>query len=145
MSSELSPGEVRAAAEVHRELGPEYSDAVIEAFLDRVDRQIAERVDREVAARMDARLGPPRPPAPAPVPQAPANNRLMLLLGVTIGIFVTGVPSVMVAASAGGVLARDETTLLVVIAIILAVVAGVSASVGAYIRRELRRGTAPDR
>ena len=50
MSSELSPGEIRAAAEAHRELGPEYSDAVVESFLERVDRRMAERVDREVAA-----------------------------------------------------------------------------------------------
>jgi hypothetical protein len=65
----------------------------------------------------------------------------MLLLGVTIGIFVTGVPSVMVAAAGGTVVAKDETTLLVVIAIILAVVVGI----GAYIRREVRRGIARDR
>jgi hypothetical protein len=139
MSAELSPGEVRAAAEVHRELGPEYSDAVVEAFLERVDRQIAERVDREVAARVGERPGATA--RQAPVQQAPSNNRLMLLLGVTIGIFVTGVPSVMVAASGGGVLAKDETDLLVAIGIILALVVAVAA----YVRRPAGRGTARDR
>ena len=49
-TSPLSPQEIRAAAETHKELGPEYSDAVVESFL--------ERVDREIAARVDARLGP---------------------------------------------------------------------------------------
>jgi len=35
-TSPLSPQEIRAAAEAHKELGPEYSDAVIESFLERV-------------------------------------------------------------------------------------------------------------
>ena len=45
MSAPLSPEEVRAAAEVHRELGPNYQDAVIESFLDKVGREIDARVD----------------------------------------------------------------------------------------------------
>src|ERR1035441_7092443 len=52
-TSPLSPEEIRAAAEAHRELGPEYSDAVVASFI--------EKVDKEIAARVDARLaGPPR-------------------------------------------------------------------------------------
>jgi hypothetical protein len=125
MSSELSPGEVRAAAEVHRELGPEYSDAVVESFLERVDRRIAERVDREVAARVDTRLRPA--PRPEPVQPARSHGGLTLLTGVAIGIFVTGVPSVMVAASGGSVLAKDEATVLIALGAILAVVAVVAA------------------
>jgi hypothetical protein len=134
MSSELSSEEIRAAAEVHRELGPEYSDAVVESFLDRVDRRIAERIDREVAARVGTQVSAvsgdelARP--------ARASGRLTLLTGVAIGIFVTGVPSVMVAASAGSVLAKDETQLLVVLVVLLAVVA----AIGAYLAmaREMR-------
>jgi hypothetical protein len=38
-TSPLDPQEIRAAAEAHKELGPEYSDAVIESFLERVDRE----------------------------------------------------------------------------------------------------------
>jgi hypothetical protein len=125
MSSELSPGEIRAAAEAHRELGPEYSDAVVESFLERVDKRVAERVDREIAARVDARLGvAPRDEGTRP---AQPNGRLTLLTGVAIGVFVTGVPSVMVAASGGGVLAKDETQVLIVIAVLLAVVAAIAA------------------
>jgi hypothetical protein len=45
----LSPDEVRAAAEVHDELGPDYRDAVVASFL--------ERIDKEVGARIDARIG----------------------------------------------------------------------------------------
>ena len=110
MTSELTPGEIRAAAEVHRELGAEYSDAVVESFLERVDREVAERLG--TAPRADL----PRP-----------NSRLILLTGVVIGVFVTGVPSVMVAESGGAVLAKDETTALIVIGILLGIVAAVSA------------------
>ena len=35
-TSPFSPHEIRAAAAAHRELGPEYSDAVIDSFLERV-------------------------------------------------------------------------------------------------------------
>lgn len=45
----LSPDEVRAAAETHRDLGPDYQPAVIEAFLDKVGREIDARVDARVA------------------------------------------------------------------------------------------------
>ena len=128
MTSELTPGEVRAAAEVHRELGAEYSDAVVESFLERVDRRVAERVDREVAERLGTA---PRADLPRP------NSRLILLTGVVIGVFVTGVPSVMVAESGGAVLAKDETTALIVIGILLGIVAAVTAFRASA--RELRR------
>jgi uncharacterized protein YcfJ len=36
---------------VHRELGPEYSDAVVAAFLDKVDREVAARVEARLADR----------------------------------------------------------------------------------------------
>ena len=36
-TSPLDPQEIRAAAEAHKELDPEYSDAVIESFLERVE------------------------------------------------------------------------------------------------------------
>jgi hypothetical protein len=71
-TSPVSPEDIRAAAEVHQELGPEYSDAVVAAFL--------ERVDRAVAARVEARL--------AGMPQAksaPRDNRRTLLKGMAIG------------------------------------------------------------
>jgi hypothetical protein len=51
-ASRLSPDEIRAAAEVHNELGPDYRDAVVESFL--------EKIDKEVGARIDARLASAR-------------------------------------------------------------------------------------
>ena len=77
--SPLSPQEIRAAAEVHRELGPEYSDAVVASFL--------ERVDREIAARVEARLaGVPR------TGPAKTDSRSTLLTGIAIGATVCGIP-----------------------------------------------------
>ena len=66
--SPLSAGELRAAAETHRELPAEYRDAVLESFVD--------RVGREIDARVDARLAQAaaRPAAPQPAPAAPAQR-----------------------------------------------------------------------
>jgi hypothetical protein len=125
-TSPLSPQEIRAAAAAHAELGPEYSDAVIESFL--------ERVDREITARGDARLGPVS--REEPVQPAQSNSRRTLLTGVAIGIFVAGVPSMMVAASAGGVIAKDETQVLLILAVLWAIAVAIAAS---RIRITLRR------
>jgi hypothetical protein len=128
-TSPLSPQEIRAAAAVHQELGPEYSDAVVEAFLD--------RVDQEITARLDARLGPVS--REQPVLPAPSNSRRTLLTGVAIGIFITGVPSAMVAASAGGVIPKDETQVLIVVGILWVIAVAIAAfayPVSYYRRRE---------
>ncbi|MGI8451667.1 MAG: hypothetical protein ACR2MP_31675 [Streptosporangiaceae bacterium] len=127
-TSPLSPEEIRAAAAAHKELGPEYGDAVIESFL--------ERVDQEITARVDARLGPVS--REQPVQSAQSNSRRTLLTGVAIGIFVTGVPSMMVAATAGGVIAKDETQVLLIIAVLWAIAVAIAAS-ASRVRLELRR------
>jgi hypothetical protein len=128
-TSPLSPQEIRAAAAVHQELGPEYSDAVVESFLD--------RVDQEITARLDARLGPV--PREQPVQPAQSNSRRTLLTGVAIGIFITGVPSAMVAASAGGVISKDETQVLFIVGILWAIAVAIAAfayPVSYYRRKE---------
>ena len=93
--SPLSPQEIRAAAETHAELGPEYSDAVVAAFL--------EKVDRAVAARVDARLAEMRPPAPAqmrqPAPPAEQEDRRTLLKGVVIGVSLSGIALALVGGN----------------------------------------------
>lgn len=60
--SRLSPDEIRAAAEVHNELGPEYQDAVVESFLARIDKEVGARIDAQLAS---ARQAAPRVPDPA--------------------------------------------------------------------------------
>jgi len=85
--SPLSPQEIRAAAEAHAELGPEYSDAVVASFLD--------RVDRAVAARVDARLAEMREPAPP----AEQEDRRTLLKGVAIGVSLSGIALALVGGN----------------------------------------------
>jgi hypothetical protein len=77
--SPLSPQEIRAAAEVHQELGSEYSDAVVASFL--------EKVDREIAARVEARLAGMPPTEPAKT-----DSRRTLLTGIAIGAAAGGIP-----------------------------------------------------
>jgi len=70
-TSPVPPDDIRAAAAAHHELGPEYSDAVVAAFL--------ERVDRAVAARAEARLAYLRRASEK------RANRRTLLTGLAVG------------------------------------------------------------
>lgn len=87
-TSPLSPEDIRAAAEVYRELGPEYNDAVVASFID--------RVDREVAARVNARLADTRPARPAVV-----AGRRTLLKGMVVGAVAGGLTIAAVGGLAG--------------------------------------------
>ena len=91
-TSPLDPQEIRAAAEVSRELGPEYDDALIAAFIDRVDRAVAARVEARLA---DEGLSQP--------PATRDHHRRSLLKGMAIGVcagaLVAGVGLSHVAAS----------------------------------------------
>jgi hypothetical protein len=78
------------------------------------------------------------------VQPAQSNSRRTLLTGVAIGIFVTGVPSMMVAASASGVIATDERQALLIIAVLWAVAVAVAAF-ASRIPLELRRKEYGDR
>ena len=72
--------EIRAAAAAHQELGPEYSDAVVASFL--------ERVEEEIDARVDARMAEARRPE---APAGPDSKRALLrgiAIGIAIGLFV---------------------------------------------------------
>jgi hypothetical protein len=88
-NSPLSSRDLRAAAETHQELGPEYRDAVLDSFL--------ERVGREIDARVDARLRQ-MPPSPPPAQRAPKNVNVMAL---ALGSIALGIPISAIAASAG--------------------------------------------
>ena len=48
--STIPPDELTAAVEARKELGPENEDAVVEAFLARIEREIDKCVDERVAA-----------------------------------------------------------------------------------------------
>jgi hypothetical protein len=96
-TSPVGPEDIRAAAEVHSELGPEYSDAVVASFLDKVEAEVAARVEARLAAAS---------PAPAAV-RAPRDvswfRRRPLAAGIVIGACATGlaVGAVGVVHSAG--------------------------------------------
>jgi hypothetical protein len=85
-SSPLSPDDIRAAAEVHDELGPEYSDAVVASFLQKVDREIAARVEARLADV--SRSSPPKAQPEA----ARLDSYRALLRGTAIGLAVSLIP-----------------------------------------------------
>ena len=94
--SPLSAGELRAAAETHKELEPEYRDAVLESFV--------ERVGREIDARVDARLAQAavRPMAPQPAPAAPARQpKQFSPLAMALGSIGLGIPITAIVVAAG--------------------------------------------
>ena len=72
--------EIRAAAAAHEELGPEYSDAVVASFL--------ERVEEEIDAGVDARMAEARPEAPAGQESRRALWR-GIAIGIVVGLFIT--------------------------------------------------------
>ena len=86
----MSPENIRAAAGAHHELGPEYSDAVVASFL--------EKVDQEIAARVDERLAASKPRARP----AEREDRRTLLKGVAIGVVSTGVAVLLVDGTRPG-------------------------------------------
>jgi hypothetical protein len=94
--------EITAAAAAHRELGPQYDEAVAESLIDRIGEEIDRRVDARMgqsqpsaSARRDFRR--PDRPAPPPEPAQPAGparmsaGSVVLALGsMGIGIGVAG-------------------------------------------------------
>jgi hypothetical protein len=79
----MSAQDVRAAAEAHRELGPEYSDAVVDSFLEKIEARLDERVN--------ARLAELSPPRRRPLARLSHKGRHNLLTGVAIGVGGFGV------------------------------------------------------
>jgi hypothetical protein len=82
--SPLTAQDIRAAAEVHRELGADYGDAVVESFLSRIDAHIAERVEQRLAG-----LAKPRRRSADPVR---LSRYRTVFAGVVIGSVVAGMP-----------------------------------------------------
>jgi hypothetical protein len=96
-TSPLSPDDIRAAAEVHAELGPEYHEAVVESFL--------AKIDSEIGACIDARLAttpPPRTRDTDPVTVARGRGAATgLVSGLALGTIVVGVPLTWLVVYAG--------------------------------------------
>ncbi len=113
----LSAQDVRAAAEVHNELGPDYSDAVVESFLMKIDEHIESRVDERLANRTHSRK-----------PMDPVRLRTwrVALAGAAAGSVVVGLPLTLIAAIA---LSRStgHGDRLAVIWVVLAAIYGLAA------------------
>jgi hypothetical protein len=93
-ASSLTPDEIRAAAEVHSELGPNYRDAVIDSFLDKVGREIDARVDARVAQQS----------GPAPAQQHPHEHQhhhrnFNGSFAVPLASLIFGIPLTAIAAN----------------------------------------------
>jgi len=82
--SRLSAEDIRAAAEVHGELGPEYRDAVVESFLARIDQHIEARVEQKLAGQTARRR--------RPVDPVRLGKYRAALAGFAAGSVVVGVP-----------------------------------------------------
>ncbi len=95
--SPLSAGELRAAAETHGELGPEYRDAVLDSFVDRVGREIDARVDARLAQAAAQPLAAQRMAAP-PAPRAPRSSSALAL---AMGSIALGIPLTAIVVAAG--------------------------------------------
>ncbi len=78
--SPVSPEEFRAAAEVRRELGPEYDEAVVESFIERLGPEIDARVDARVAQELEAGAG-----------QSRAPSMRLAITSMALGIPLTGI------------------------------------------------------
>ena len=109
--SPLPRQEIYAAAAAHDELGPEYSDAVVASFL--------EKVDKEIDARVDARLAGIRQPAPP----AERDDLRTLLKGAAVGIGASGIAFFAVGGNADERLHRVIWVLLL-LAVICAAASG---------------------
>jgi hypothetical protein len=91
-SPSLTPDEIRAAAETHRDLGPDYQPAVIESFLDKVGREIDARVDARVAAAQTTSAPPTR---------QPAGHHRSTALALAVVSMALGIPLTAIAVAAG--------------------------------------------
>jgi hypothetical protein len=113
--------EIRAAAAAHEELGPEYSDAVVASFLDRVDEEITARVEARLAAA-PGRPETPGHPRAARRPEVPAgeDHRRTLLRGIAIGIAI----SIAAIVAVGGNSAERVHRLALVMLVLAIMVAG---------------------
>ena len=98
VSTSLSPEDVRAAAEIHREISPDYQDAVIDSFIERVGREIDTRVDnRLAAAQREQRARRSNPLALAITSIALGIPLSGITLGLSSGTQLTGLAIVWIA------------------------------------------------
>lgn len=75
----LPPEEIRAAAEVHRELGPEYQDAVVDSFIVKVHNEMSARASQRATEVTNSE-------------KVTSTKRAQMLKGLAAGVALTGIP-----------------------------------------------------
>jgi hypothetical protein len=82
MTSSEPPGdELRAALRARQELGPDYEPAIVESFLEHIDRSIEARVDEQVGARLSEHA--------AATDSSGAARTIGIAVGTVFGGFLT--------------------------------------------------------
>lgn len=102
-NSSLPRDELRATVEARRDLGPEYENALVESFLDKVDGAIQARVRAEVAAQSGHGYTPPEPHGAAPYAGPPQKQRQGDgTIPIALGSLGIGVPLTAIAVTQAG-------------------------------------------
>lgn len=89
-ASPVSAEDVLAAAEVHRELGPDYSGAVVASFIEKVDRAVAARVEARLAEMAQTRPAKPVRRKQRPLTRRMARDVLAASAGALIAVGAVG-------------------------------------------------------
>jgi hypothetical protein len=103
---QMARDEITAAAAAHRELGPQYDDAVAESLVDRIGEEIDRRVDARLGRDSSSRAPRREPKArsadlePRPPSRGNAAAVILALGSMGIGIGVAG--TVLPLAQGGG-------------------------------------------
>lgn len=112
----LSAQDIRASAEVHGELGPDYQDAVVESFLAKIDKQIEARVDERLAA-----MGPSARPRRRPADPVRLGKFRVAVASAAVGTAVVGIPLTFVAEKALSRAGNGADPLVLIWVVLLAV------------------------
>jgi hypothetical protein len=129
---QLTRADISAAAAVHRELGPDYSDAVAESLVERIGAEIDKRVDERLGQQPQQRgRRSPRPhPEVAPAPPAsavsaasarPAWSVVVLGLG-SMGLAIGATGAVLNLTQAPGGTGGSAVFLVMVIWLVIGVI-----------------------
>jgi hypothetical protein len=89
-TSAVSAEDIRAAAEAHRELGPDYSDAVVASFIDSVDKAVAARVEARLAGMAQSEPAKPGKRGHRLVQRRVARDVLAVSAGALVAVGAVG-------------------------------------------------------
>lgn len=108
--------DIAAAAAAHRELGPDYDDAVAESLVDRIGAEIDKRVDARLGARSSGSRS-------AAATSQSGRSQAPVLTGVAAGAGVTGLVAILANVRQDPAIAKSILITWVILAVI--VLAGV--------------------